>query len=126
MIALLAGLTGCVNQRWAEYDNSLFEVSMAPSLDSYQAHVDLLTKWSESKEGLPPGLAAEMGFYVALLGRSVEAEGWYAKEELAYPEFAQFIAALRVVSSGDSIPVTEAPGEQVPSQVDLTESETSK
>ena len=71
---------------------------MDPSAESYEAHVELLRDWTETEEGLPPGLSAELGFYLGLLGHTADAEAWFATEVANYPEAAGFVAALRAIA----------------------------
>jgi hypothetical protein len=96
-MGLLLMTAGCVNQRWSQYDSSLYRVAMEPSVESHEAHAKLLRDFSESKEGLPPGLAAELGFYLALLGQAEEANTWFEREIAAHSESAPFVAALRAI-----------------------------
>lgn len=92
--------SSCVNQKWQKYDASQYIVSMEPSTEAYQSHVEVLTKWSESKDGLPAGVGAELGFYLGVLGRPDEAEIWFAKEVQQHPESGVFIEALRTLTAG--------------------------
>jgi len=98
LAALAILFTSCVSPRWVRYDDSQYRVAMEPGVESYQAHVDFLIDWSESKDGLPPGLAAEVGFYLGLLGKASDAAAWFDLELAAHPESAQFIEALRAIS----------------------------
>ena len=92
--------SSCVSQKWQKYDASQYAVSMEPSTEAYQSHVEVLTKWSESKDGLPAGVGAELGFYLGVLGRPDEAEMWFAKEVQLHPESGAFIEALRHLTAG--------------------------
>lgn len=97
----------CVDMRWQDYDDSQFEISMAPGAEAYQDHVDLLSKWA-NREDLPPGLAAELGYYLALTGKPAEAEAMYSLELARHPECGRFILALRRLSLGIEVPAPNA------------------
>ncbi len=98
-VAILSALavltTACVSQRWPNYDASLYAISTEPGAPAYEAHAKLLEAWSGDEGGLPPGLAAEEGFYVGLLGRFDQAQVLFDLEVKRYPESAAFVAALR-------------------------------
>lgn len=114
IILVLLVSASCVNQKWARYDASQYEVAMLPGEESYQKHVDLLAKWSESKEGLPPGVAADLAFHLALLGRTAEAEALFEAETQLYPKSARFIDALRAITFGPPEADTPEPPPETP------------
>ena len=93
--------------RWQAYDESQFEISMAPGAEAYQDHVDVLSKWAD-REDLPPGLTAELGYYLALTGKPMEAEAMYSLELARHPECGLFILALRRLSLGIELPAPNA------------------
>jgi hypothetical protein len=72
---------------------------MTPNQEAYVDHAELLLKWSEGKE-LPPGLAAELGYYLALAGRTAEAEAMFAVEVSRHPEYLLFVQALKRICLG--------------------------
>ncbi len=98
-ISLIFPCFACVNPQWHAYDESQFTLSMMPTEEAYVDHTELLLKWSERKE-LPPGLAAELGYYLALTGRVAEAEAMFAVEVGRHPECTLFVQALRRISLG--------------------------
>lgn len=100
-IALALFACSCANQKWARYDSSQFSVIMEPTEESVTSHVELLSSWSESKDGLPPGVSLELAYYLALLGQTEEAEAVFSKEVAAHPNVAKFAAALQRISMPD-------------------------
>jgi hypothetical protein len=102
-VRLLQALLGCLlaagcASHWDGYDNSLYAVTMEPGPEAYQAHVDLLRDWAGEGEELPPGLAAELGFYLALTGHPDEARLWFDREVARFPEAAAFVEAMRAIA----------------------------
>jgi hypothetical protein len=107
-------LAGCAS-RWDSYDASLYDVTMEPGPETYQAHVDLLREWSEGGEELPPGLCAELGFYLALTGRTQEAAAWFDREVEQHPEAETFVQAMRAIAlPAQAAEAQGAPEEQKP------------
>lgn len=95
-IALLA--TSCVTNRWNDYDASSQNVVMDPTEESYAAHIELLEAWAaDTEQPMPPGLYAELAYWLAKVGRYPEAEAAFQKELAAYPQAAPFVAALRAL-----------------------------
>jgi len=98
-LSLILPCFACINPQWHAYDESQFTLSMMPNQEAYVDHAEMLLKWSEGKE-LPPGLAAELGYYLALIGRTAEAEAMFAVEVGRHPECTLFVQALRRICLG--------------------------
>lgn len=107
LLAAGALLSGCVTP-WDRYDASLYDVSMEPGPESYRMHADLLQEWIAGDEGCPPGLSAELGFYLALSGRADEARPWFDREVEEHPEAARFVTAMRAVVLPPETPAGDA------------------
>lgn len=89
-------VAGCVSP-WARYDQSQYAVTMEPGVESYSAHAQFLQEWSDGQKDLPPGFAAELGFYLGLLGKQQEARAWFDVEVDRYPQSVAFVDALRSI-----------------------------
>lgn len=115
LVALLA--SSCVSNRWNDYDASSQNVVMDPTEESYAEHIALLETWAaDAEHPMPPGLYAELAYWLAKVGRYPEAEAALQKELAAYPQAAPFVAALRVLVIPADAAAKPAPSEPAPAQ----------
>jgi len=79
---------------WERYDSSLFSSVFEPNqqtIDGHISNLETLTAW----EVPPPGLCAELAYFLALAGRNSEAQVWLDRELQVWPESAMVVEALR-------------------------------
>ncbi|HVS19774.1 MAG TPA: DUF4810 domain-containing protein [Planctomycetota bacterium] len=114
LIALLA--SSCISNRWHDFDTSSQNVVMDPTEQRYNEHIELLESWAaDGEQPMPPGLYAELAYWLAKVGRFPEAEAALQKELAAYPQAQQFVAALRALVIPDDFASKPAPDEPAPS-----------
>lgn len=116
LVALLA--SSCATDRWNDYDSSSQNVVMDPTEQRYNEHIALLEMWAaDSEQPMPPGLYAELAYWLAKVGRYPEAEAALQKELAAYPQAQQFVAALRALVIPDDAASKSATPEPEPAEV---------
>lgn len=93
LFAALVLLAGCQSP-WARYDASLYQTVANPSEDSYAFHVSTLEEMVRL-DPVPPGMCAELAYYLILAGRTEEAGVWLDREVETYPQSAKFVSELR-------------------------------
>jgi len=114
-IALL--VASCTSNRWHDYDTSSQDVVMDPTEESYAEHIELLESWAaDSDQPMPPGLYAELAYWLAKVGRYPEAEAALQKELALYPQAEKFLTALRAMVIPAEPAQTVAPGEPAPAE----------
>lgn len=94
IVASVLLLFGSCQSTWDTYDISSHQTIGAPGPESYEAHVALLERMVEVAPP-PPGLCAELAYFLVLLGRPDQAEAWFAKEMHAWPGSEKFVLGLR-------------------------------
>ena len=96
-------LCGCSNP-WEEYEDSLYRSLKVPGAEVYAEHTDLLrqvvAQFQDEGRKPPPGVLAEYGFYLARVGKPVEAKKYFRAEMAAYPESAVFVTVLERTIEG--------------------------
>lgn len=106
-LLLALGCVSCVSDRWGDYDSSSQTVVMDPTEANYAEHIELLETWAaDAEHPMPPGLYAELAYWLAKVGRYPEAEAALQKELAAYPQAELFVKALRalVIPAGTQAP----------------------
>lgn len=93
LLALTLLMAGCQTP-WTIYDQSLYQAVAEPSEDTYAAHVRSLESMVQL-DPIPPGMCAELAFYLILSERQAEAAAWLDREIELYPQSAKFVAELR-------------------------------
>lgn len=78
---------------WQQYDVSLYNTIANPSPEAMAAHIETLERMVQT-DPPPPGLCAELGYFLAISGRSGEAAHWFERELVAYPQSEQFLEQL--------------------------------
>ena len=94
LIAPLLLLLPSCQSTWDTYEISSHQTIAAPGPESYEAHVSHLTKKVEG-DAPPPGLCAEMAYFLVLLGRPGEADVLFAREVDIWPQSEKFVLGLR-------------------------------
>jgi hypothetical protein len=97
---------------WDRYDESLYTAVFDPSEESLARHIQTLEGFTNS-ESPPPGLCAELAYYLALAGRNAEAEAWLDRELALWPESSKVVSALRSLITSNPEPSSED-GEEAP------------
>jgi hypothetical protein len=85
---------GACQSTWADYDQTLYATIATPSQEALDAHIATLESLV-AIEPPPAGMCAELGYYLALSGRSDEMAYWFDRELSAYPQSESFIKQLR-------------------------------
>lgn len=110
---ILIALAACSCQtQWDRYDESLYASVFEPSEQTLSRHIQTLEGFA-SWEAPPPGLCAELAYYLALAGRGDESAVWLDKELAHWPESVKVVEALR--SLIQESPVDSDPEEEVKS-----------
>jgi len=86
--------TASCQSPWSRYDNSLYQTVADPCEESYAWHVATLEDMV-LLDPIPPGMCAELAYYLILAGRANEADAWLTREVELYPQSAKFISELR-------------------------------
>lgn len=102
IILLTLALVSCQTP-WDQYDASLYETVANPSEESYAAHIATLEQLVTT-DPPPPGLCAELGYFLVLTGHYPEAEASFNRELASYPQAANFLKALRSSLGLDLLP----------------------
>jgi hypothetical protein len=99
LILLLAGLSACAGNPYPGYSDSLYTALYENTPEALGEHELLLEEviawYDQEGQILPPGVAAELAFYQAKLGRTDQVDELLRREMRAYPESKLFIEALR-------------------------------
>ncbi len=112
-------VSSCASNRWHDYDSSSQNVVMEPTAENYGEHIALLETWAaDPEQPMPPGLYAELAYWLAKVGRFPEAEAALQKELALYPQAAKFVAALRalVIAEESAAPAEPKPAEKAPAE----------
>ena len=108
-IALLVALVGCATVSdagyyWGEYSETYYQWVVAPSEETLAAHVaelqDIITESKERELRVPPGIYAELAFFLQRQGGADSAPGFYAQEIELYPESAVMLQRLQQMENG--------------------------
>ena len=114
---LLALLCSCVTSRWDPYDDSSYDVVMEPSVTETEEHIQLLEAWAlDTQHPMPPGLYAELGYWLAKVGRYDSASAAFEKEIERYPYADKYLQVLRELLLGVSTPDNQESTQEEPAQ----------
>ncbi len=99
MVLLSATLSGCAGNPYQSYPDSLYTAlyeNTPEALGEHQVLLEEILVWYD-REGqtAPPGVAAELAFYQAKLGRTDRVDELLRREVATYPESKLFVGALR-------------------------------
>ncbi|MDH5526780.1 MAG: DUF4810 domain-containing protein [Nitrospirota bacterium] len=92
---VLLGTTGCTTTRvfhWGGYESALYHYYKSPdSLDRYAASLEVAVREGRRSNRTAPGLYAEYGYVLHLLGRPAEALSFFELEKATWPESGQLM-----------------------------------
>lgn len=100
LLTITVALLASCQSNWQQYDASLFETVANPSQEAYEYHIGTLERMVE-EDPPPPGLCAELGYFLILVGRTAEADAWFARELAAYPHAESYVKMLRTTMGLD-------------------------
>lgn len=83
---ILVGTTGCTKTiyNWHSYESSLYQYYKNP--DSIHDYAESLSELVKNDNHIPPGLYAEYGYILYIMGKSNEALSYFQKEKETWPE----------------------------------------
>jgi len=94
-LVVAALFAGCTSSPWSNYGPSMYSVLKDPSVETTQAHFELLGRVIQNaRDGgrkPPPGMQAEYAYYATRLGRPEEAKQSIEAEAKDYPEARTFL-----------------------------------
>lgn len=92
---------GSCQTAWDRYDESLYASVFEPNPNTYEQHIRSIEALASGATP-PPGLCAEMAFYLALSGREGEADLWLQRELEHWPESAKVVHGIHALVNPDS------------------------
>jgi|GEM_PF-307128 len=102
-LAIVIPLGAC-RSPYDGYGSSLYRQLKKPTPENQAAHLNLLAKVIERADRNqvrpPPGVCAEYGYNLGLLGRTAEATDYLDREVQHYPESETFVSVLKRIVSG--------------------------
>ncbi len=94
-------IVGCVPPtlyNWGNYSSTLYSYKKDPNDKNLTEHKksldEIVTVSARNGKNVPPGVFAELGFYLIKEGKQSEGEVYFAKEVKLYPESKIFIDKL--------------------------------
>jgi hypothetical protein len=103
-------LVGCAPETyfyWGDYSETYYSYKKSPSDETMTKHInsliDIVNTSSLRNKQVPPGVYAELGFYLIKKGKEKEGFQYFDKEIRLYPESRIFIEKLKsgLQSGGD-------------------------
>jgi len=83
---------------WNDYSHSLYNLKKEPTEETTQTHLATLNKIIEDSNTnttrVPPGIYAELGYFLMNKGQSQEAVKYFNLEKETYPESGVLMARL--------------------------------
>jgi len=119
-LVLVAVASGCAPQKkamyyWDGYSKSLYEYKKSPSDETFAKHVESLQniiKYStENNMKVPPGVYAEMGYYMLVAKKPDEATKFFKLESQNFTESTIFMEKLIETAKQNDKPKPTKTGE---------------
>ncbi len=109
VFTLLVLMAASCQTAWDRYDESLYASVFEPSPSTYENHIRSLEALAAT-DPPPPGLCAELAYYLVLAEREDEAHLWLDRELEHWPESVVIVSALHKFLV--ETPIAEAGGEK--------------
>ncbi len=99
----LITLVGCVPPtlfNWGSYSSTLYSYKKDPTKKNLEEHKKsishIIVDCERRRLKVPPGVNAELGYYLAKEGKINESKDYFFKEEKLYPESKVFVDKLLI------------------------------
>jgi hypothetical protein len=81
--------------KWQTYDQTSYSAVMTPSDAVLEKHLAALESWTTGPAAdVPPGIYAELGYWLAKVGRTEEARVMFEREMERYPYAQKYVRML--------------------------------
>lgn len=93
-----ACLAACQATPWQTYDETSYAAVMDPSEEVLGKHIAVLEGWASGPaDDVPPGIYAELAYWLAKVGRTEEARVMFEREIERYPYAEKYVRMLQAL-----------------------------